>query len=121
MVFEALLHFHQLAQNNPIASNSVSANTAVHHQSLNLVGGWDQTYNRYVCKYNRHLFTFVTVSRSLPGGSVDHGNASAWSHNYAMRPIDADGLSAEGGPAGPFACDSDGFGCFVYNAGLSNS
>eukprot|EP00291_Cryptomonas_curvata_P013576 CAMPEP_0172188758 /NCGR_PEP_ID=MMETSP1050-20130122/22132_1 /TAXON_ID=233186 /ORGANISM="Cryptomonas curvata, Strain CCAP979/52" /LENGTH=172 /DNA_ID=CAMNT_0012863349 /DNA_START=44 /DNA_END=562 /DNA_ORIENTATION=- len=98
MVFETLHHFSQLVQINPAANHLA---VQVHpHQALNLVGGNDETYN------------------SAPGGSFDHGSASAWSHDYAIRPINAEGLDAEGGAGGPFACDSDGFACFVYNKGV---
>eukprot|EP00961_Rhodomonas_salina_P205391 2772566-Rhodomonas_salina.1 len=29
--------------------------------------------------------------------------------------LQADGTENEGGASGPYACDGDGFGCFVYN------
>jgi hypothetical protein len=44
-----------------------------------------------------------------------HGPARA--ERMGGRPINAEGLDAEGGAGGPFACDSDGFSCFVYNKG----
>ncbi len=53
----------------------------------------------------------------MPGGSFENGTVSPWSLDYASRAVDTTGLVAEGGSAGPFACDSDGFACFVYNAG----
>mmetsp|Transcript_1100 Transcript_1100/g.2836 ORF Transcript_1100/g.2836 Transcript_1100/m.2836 type:complete len:112 (-) Transcript_1100:180-515(-) len=97
MVFETIHNAHQLLQ---LPAHALQSSVYLHgHQSLNLVGGSDQVYN------------------SAPGGNFDNGVASPWSHDYSMRAVDTTGLEAEGGASGPFACDSDGFACFVYNTG----
>jgi len=47
--------------------------------------------------------------------SMPTGGAPWAEHGYDMRATDAAGLAAEGGANGPFACDNDGFKCFIFN------
>jgi hypothetical protein len=73
---------------------------------LNLVAGNTEVYNSY------------SGGGGNEGGYYSHvdGHVSPWSPDYSTRPIGPAGLAAEGGPSGDtFACDNDGFGCFVYN------
>jgi len=47
--------------------------------------------------------------------SMPTGGAPWAEHGYDIRATDAGGLAAEGGASGPFACDNDGFKCFIFN------
>lgn len=47
---------------------------------------------------------------------VESGGAPWSTNSYDVRPTDTAGLQAEGGPAGPYTCDTDGFACSVFNS-----
>ena len=80
-----------LAEHSGHAAVAGEKNVPTHQ--LNLVGGTNEVYN----------------SGPEPGGAP-------WSENsYDIRPTDAAGLQAEGGPTGPYTCDTDGFLCSIFN------
>mmetsp|Transcript_40682 Transcript_40682/g.101747 ORF Transcript_40682/g.101747 Transcript_40682/m.101747 type:complete len:134 (+) Transcript_40682:38-439(+) len=78
-------------------------------------------FDLLVSAFGTHA-SFATHTSQLPltGGqnevwsSVSAGGAP-WSADYLIRPVDGAGLSNEGGSRGPYACDTDGFNCYLFD------
>lgn len=101
-MFELLLH----------TAGHLGSAGAAHAIGAKEAGSWHSDHNGMVAT---HKLNLVGGSNEVYNSGPEPGGAP-WSENsYDIRPTDADGLVAEGGAAGPYACDTDGFLCKVYN------
>jgi len=66
--------------------------------------------------FQNHQLNLVAGPNEVYNSGVESGGAPWSTNSYDVRPTDTAGLQAEGGPAGPYTCDTDGFACSVFNS-----